>query len=96
VWVGGSTVAAILAQRLVPWLADLYLGRTGYGAQQDDEAADPDRRDNLFEPIPGHHGSHGRFDARASATSLQLELSKRAGWVATAAAAALVLAARRR
>jgi NAD(P)-dependent dehydrogenase (short-subunit alcohol dehydrogenase family) len=96
VWVGGSTVATILAERLVPWLADLYLGRTGYRSQQADEPADPDRRDNLVEPVPGPHGPHGRFGAQARARSVQLELSKRAGWIATAAAAALVLGSRRR
>jgi NAD(P)-dependent dehydrogenase (short-subunit alcohol dehydrogenase family) len=96
VWVGGSTVATILGQRLVPWLGDLYLGRTGYSAQQTGEPADPDRPDNLFEPVGGVHGAHGRFDSRARATSMQVELSKRAGWIATAAAVALVLGGLRR
>ena len=95
-WVGGSTVAAILGQRLVPWLADLYLARTGYAGQQTDEPADPERRDNLFEPLPGSRGAHGRFDARAKSRSVQLELSQRAGWIATGAAAALIAGVLRR
>src|SRR5437879_10736325 len=33
-WVGGSTVATILANRVAPGLLDRYLGRTGYDAQQ--------------------------------------------------------------
>jgi NAD(P)-dependent dehydrogenase (short-subunit alcohol dehydrogenase family) len=96
VWVGGSTVATILGERIVPWLADLYLARTGYAAQQTDESAAPDRLDNLFEPVAGAHGAHGRFDSPAKGTSVQLELSKRAGWIATAAAVALVLGGLRR
>jgi NAD(P)-dependent dehydrogenase (short-subunit alcohol dehydrogenase family) len=96
VWVGGSTVATILGERVVPWLADLYLARTGYSAQQTDETAAPDRLDNLFEPAAGAHGAHGRFDSRSKGTSVQLELSKRAGWIATAAAVALVLGGLRR
>src|SRR5437763_6239614 len=65
IWVGGSTVATILGNRLAPGLADRYLARTGYEAQQTDEPVPAGRPDNLFEPVPGDHGAHGRFDARA-------------------------------
>src|SRR3954471_17720719 len=34
--VGGSTVAVILGEKLVPWLADRYLARTNVEAQQQD------------------------------------------------------------
>ncbi|MBV9859378.1 MAG: hypothetical protein JO038_04650 [Alphaproteobacteria bacterium] len=37
-----------------------------------DEPANPDAPDNLFEPLPGDYGAHGRFDARASERSVQL------------------------
>ena len=96
VWVGSSTAATILGQRLVPWLGDLYLARTGYSGQQTDEPADPDRPDNLFEPVPGARGARGRFDARAKRASIQFELSKRAGWIAFAAAVGLVVGTFRR
>ena len=33
-WVGASTVATLLANRVVPAVLDRYLGRTGYGSQQ--------------------------------------------------------------
>jgi hypothetical protein len=33
-WLGGSTVATILAQKLAPPLLDRYLARTGYDSQQ--------------------------------------------------------------
>jgi hypothetical protein len=67
--VGGSTVAAIWANHLVPGLVDRYLAETGYDAQQTDQPADPDRPDNLWAPLPGDHGAHGRFGARTSTSS---------------------------
>jgi NAD(P)-dependent dehydrogenase (short-subunit alcohol dehydrogenase family) len=72
VWVGGSTVITIAGSKLAPALADRYLARTGFDSQQTDEPADPDRPDNLFEPVPGDRGAHGRFDDRSRAGSLQL------------------------
>ncbi|WP_022918258.1 SDR family oxidoreductase [Ruania albidiflava] len=47
-WVGFSTAYTILGDRLVPRLADLYLARTGIGAQQSD-ADLPRWGSNLFE-----------------------------------------------
>jgi NAD(P)-dependent dehydrogenase (short-subunit alcohol dehydrogenase family) len=72
VWVGRSTVMAILGNRLAPGLLDHYLGRTGYSGQLTDEPADPNAPDNLMAPVAGDHGAHGRFDAQASAISPQL------------------------
>jgi multidrug efflux pump len=46
----------------VPGLVERYLARTNYDAQQADHPVDPNRRDNLFEPVPGDAGAHGRFD----------------------------------
>ncbi|HEX2040335.1 MAG TPA: SDR family oxidoreductase [Acidimicrobiales bacterium] len=70
--VGGTTALTVLADKLVPGLLDRYLARTGYDSQQLDEPVDPSRRDNLFEPVPGDHGAHGRFDDKATDRSLQL------------------------
>lgn len=69
-YVGFPTWKAIVGNKIVPGLADWYLARTGYEAQQTDEPVRPDRRDNLFAPVPGDHGAHGAFDARARATSV--------------------------
>lgn len=71
VWVGASTVGAILGNRVIPGLLDRYLGRTGYSAQQTDEPADPSRASNLWQPVPGDRGAHGRFDGQAHGRSLQ-------------------------
>jgi hypothetical protein len=72
VWVGGSTAITIAGNKFAAGLGDHYLGRTGFGSQQTKERADPGRPDNLFEPIPGDRGAHGRFDNRAHGRSLQL------------------------
>ncbi|MCA1683002.1 MAG: SDR family oxidoreductase [Actinobacteria bacterium] len=72
VWVGATTVATILATKVVPGLLDRYLARTGFDGQQTDRTADPDRPVNLWEPVGGDHGAHGIFDAAAHGRSLQL------------------------
>jgi NAD(P)-dependent dehydrogenase (short-subunit alcohol dehydrogenase family) len=68
-WVGGSTVATILAQKLAAPLLDRYLARTGYDAQQTGKRAGPGRQGNLWQPVdepPGSdHGAHGTFDDRS-------------------------------
>lgn len=53
VYVGMSTVQAIVGDKMAPGLLDHYLGRTGYKAQQTDEPDDPDRPHNLWQPLPG-------------------------------------------
>lgn len=70
--VGWPTVKAVLGNKFIPGLLDHYLARTGYDAQQTDEPEDPDRPDNLWLPLPGDAGAHGRFDGRARGRSLQL------------------------
>jgi len=94
-WVGGPTVVAIAGQRVAPGIADRYLGKTGYAAQQTGRPISPERRNNLYEPIPGDHGAHGPFDARAAERSYELWASRHRGWLLAAAggAAALGLAA---
>jgi NAD(P)-dependent dehydrogenase (short-subunit alcohol dehydrogenase family) len=80
-WVGGSTVATILANRVAPGLLDRYLGRTGYDAQQTDEPLEPVRATNLWQPVPGDHGAHGAFDARAHGRSWASWISRHRRWV---------------
>jgi hypothetical protein len=67
-------VRAVYANRLAPGLLDRYLARTNYEAQQDDDPVEPGRPDNLFAPIAGDHGAHGRFDAESRARSWLLDL----------------------
>lgn len=81
-WVGASTAATILANKFAAPLLDRYLARTGFGSQQTDEAVEPDRPDNLWEPVDGQgghdHGSHGEFDDKAHHSSPELWVSHHA------------------
>jgi len=101
-WVGASTAATILANRVVPALLDRYLARTGYRSQQTQQPADPRQPANLLQPVDGVNGhdfgAHGAFDDRSHDRSLQLWLSQHSrvstGLVAGAAVAGTLLASR--
>ncbi len=79
-WVGGSTVKAILGQKLVPGLLDIYLGKTGYKAQQLETPDSADRLDNLYQPVPTSFGADGPFEKESRPFSLEAEVSKHRGW----------------
>jgi NAD(P)-dependent dehydrogenase (short-subunit alcohol dehydrogenase family) len=100
VYVGSTTVAALYAQRFVPGLTDRYLARKAWEGQFADELDDPGRPSNLWDPLPGDHGAHGRFDDRAVDRSAQLWVTThRRGLAAVAGGLAglfLLLAARDR
>lgn len=78
-FVGRSSVKAIVANKLFPGLLDRYLARTAFGSQQTGEPVSPDRPSNLFEPVPGDFGAHGEFDDRASDFSPSLWISMHRG-----------------
>jgi short-subunit dehydrogenase len=93
-YVGTSTLKAILAQKLVPRLADAYLARTGYDSQQmPHEPVAADRPSNLFEPVPGVAATHGRFDEDAKTRSPQLWATTHRGVLAATAAGLAAVAA---
>jgi len=89
VWVGGPTVEAIVGQRIAPGWLDRYLGATGIDAQQTDEPRDPAAPDNLWSPVPGDHGAHGRFDDRSRAESLEVRAADHRGWLVAGSLALL-------
>jgi hypothetical protein len=101
-WVGASTAATILANRVAPALLDRYLARTGYQSQQTRQPADPGQPANLIQPVDGvtgqDFGAHGIFDDRSHDRSLQLWLSQHSrvstGLIAGAAVAGTVLLGR--
>src|SRR5205807_9483587 len=80
-WAGATTVEAIQAQKFFPGVLDRYLGHTGYDAQQYDGLADPNRPNNLWQPLPGDAGAHGDFDSRAHKRSWQLTLNVNRRWI---------------
>lgn len=81
IFVSGSTVKAILANRLAPGLLDHYLARTGIEGQQRDGPADPNAPNNLYQPVPGEYGAHGAFNEQSRGRSVQLWGTKHRGWV---------------
>ncbi len=64
-WVGQSSAMVILGNMVAPGLLDRYLAYTTVEGQETDRPVAPDRRDNLYDPVPGLHRTHGRFDAEA-------------------------------
>ena len=94
VWVGWPAVQAILGTKFFPGLLDRMLGRTAVDGQHTDQPVGPDRADNLWQPVAGDHGAHGRFDAQAHETSGQLWLSTHRAVTASAALALLWMAGR--
>jgi short-subunit dehydrogenase len=95
VYVGAPTAVAIVGNKLLPGVGDLYLSWTGFQSQQTNEPEDPNRPHNLWTPVDEGRdfGAHGRFDQRARPTSWQLWVTQhRTGLLMTAiTAGALVL-----
>ena len=79
-WLGWPTVKAIIGQKLFPGLLDRYLARSAYSGQQTSETA-LERSDNLFTPVEGAYGAHGKFDSHARDSSSEIWLRKRAPYV---------------
>jgi short-subunit dehydrogenase len=76
-WVGYSTLLAILGNKLAPSIADRYLAKTGFAGQQiSDMPVSADRPNNLFDPVQDKAATHGMFDDQAKTRSPQL-------WAAT-------------
>ena len=69
IYVGRSTITAILGDKLAPGFADRYLARHGYEEQQTEQPVDPKRRDNLWTPAPEDRGAHGPFSWRRPSPS---------------------------
>jgi NAD(P)-dependent dehydrogenase (short-subunit alcohol dehydrogenase family) len=83
-YVGGSTAIVVTGNKIAPGLGDWYLAKQGYGAQQHDGHTDPNRPNNLYEPLSGDHGAHGDFDAQAHRFSFQVWADQHRSWLAAA------------
>ncbi len=70
--VGYPALVAIYGNKVAPGLGDWYLGETGYESQQiENMPVDPNRPNNLYEPVAGDHGARGIFDDRSTDFSPQ-------------------------
>lgn len=83
-YVGMPTLKTIEANKFLSGFLDHYLASVGYDGQQTDEPVDPNRRDNLWEPVPGDHGAHGDFCDRARTFSPEVFIAKHRGLFALA------------
>jgi short-subunit dehydrogenase len=68
-YVGWPTVKAIIGNKIAPWYADWLLSIRGYEGQMTKEHEKVNRKHNLWEPMPGDHGAHGRFGKAAKTFS---------------------------
>jgi NAD(P)-dependent dehydrogenase (short-subunit alcohol dehydrogenase family) len=96
VLVGLPTVESVFGNRVIPSLLDRYLAGKVYREHFSDEPESSSRPDNLFRPVPADYGARGPYSAEAKEQSLEFELSKRRGWIASFAlvAAGLFLMSR--
>lgn len=74
IYVGLPALKTIIANKIFPGLSDYLAARQAVSGQMDHNAPppDPDRKDNLYQPVPGDFGAHGRFDAMARDASWHL------------------------
>jgi NAD(P)-dependent dehydrogenase (short-subunit alcohol dehydrogenase family) len=95
IWLGTPTVKAIIGDRTIPGLLDHYLARWGYQGQQYDGPEDPNRPNNLWEPVDAKEdrGAHGVFNDSAQIWSAQWWLAKHRGWLVAAGVLLVGLAA---
>nr|WKN36597.1 SDR family oxidoreductase [Tunicatimonas sp. TK19036] len=86
IFVGSGPFQTALGNTFIPGMLDRLLAKTGYSGQQTDQPEDPDRPDNLWEPINEDRGAHGSFDDKASEESLELQVSTNRGMEAAVVA----------
>ena len=90
-WVGSPTVLAIVGQKFIPGLLDVYLGKTGYKSQQiPNEPKDPRAPNNLYEYVPGVHSARGKFANRSTRTSAEIFMSLHRGVIGLSAASVVL------
>mgnify|MGYP000285908435 FL=1 len=86
IWLGFSTVKAILGNRIAPGLIDRYLAKAGYSGQLTDDPLPENPPANLFDPVPGNYAAHGRFDSSSRRRSVEFFTDRhRAGMLGAAA-----------
>jgi hypothetical protein len=62
----------VLGNRFGASFLDWFLAKTGYDGQQAPEKTEPMWPSNLYEPVPGDHGSTGIFSDQAHSWSPQV------------------------
>lgn len=85
-YVGWITFVIITGNKFFPALGDWYLGKTGYKSQQTNQPANPNRPNDLWEPVDKDkdYGARGVFSDRAISRSPQVWADTHLGLVALA------------
>ncbi len=79
----------IIGNKLFPGLGDRLAAKQAWNGQMTKELKSSSSAGNLFAPVKGQQGSHGRFDARAHGHSPEVWLSKQRAWLIPASLAVL-------
>lgn len=87
--VGFSTVKTVWGNKLVPEYLDHFMAKNGIEGQLTHEPEDPDRKNNLWEPVPGDQGTHGDFNDQAQNYSIYDTIYENKGPLLLIAGAAL-------
>lgn len=70
-WLGKSTLQAILGTMAAPALLDRMMATRAWAGQMTPEPAGENRDGNLFTPVTTDPGAHGRFDSRSRPQALR-------------------------
>jgi NAD(P)-dependent dehydrogenase (short-subunit alcohol dehydrogenase family) len=92
-WVGESTVATIIGNRVASRYADHTAAMSGYSGQQADWLKERMLPPNLYKPVAGDHGAHGAFDSKSLSITPQTWAIRHRGLVRNAGLVVLALAA---
>jgi len=88
--VGFPSYKAIIGNKIAPWYADWVLARNAYDGQQTNEPADPNRKNNVWEPVHEDRGAYGDFGSISVNRSLTLWASMNRGVLRTVAGLTLI------
>ncbi len=69
-WVGSSSIEAIVGEMVFPPLLDRIVAKSGYDQQVSKTPEKPGRPNNLYEPVKWDVGARGRFSAEAKPSAL--------------------------
>jgi NAD(P)-dependent dehydrogenase (short-subunit alcohol dehydrogenase family) len=69
-WIGKSTLEALVGTMIAPALLDRMMASRAWDGQMTPEAALNQREGNLFAPVTTDPGAHGRLDTRSHPTAL--------------------------
>lgn len=97
-YVGLSSIKAIVANKIAPGYLDRYLAKRAFRAQQRKSPTDPSHPIDLWHPVAGAHRLRGSFsnEAKSTCATLWLDTHRGAAFGAALALGLVALLARRK